>query len=265
MGNYISSEREHKAVEIQKAQWNYVLLGNSKSGMMDTSGLPHKSFNAAFGSGLPVEFFHFTERYLKDPNCTIIIGLDIYKFSKPLSEDDEKPFSPKSFSEVLGYVISLKAVEYSFKTILKCIQGKTPTLKKNGDFGRFDYWEKLMDVENNAIRQSELDRLYNYFKNKSDFSESELYYHKRLSELLKERNIPYIVFFHPMHENVIKRIRSLPHYDKILKWKEKVNDIFGGAVVDFSEKPFSATENFFYCDPVHYRPPIGAEILKKIL
>lgn len=264
MGNYISSEREFKASEIGREKWKYVLMGNSKSGMVDTSVLPQSTFNAAFGSGKPHEFYHFIERYLHDPDTTVILGLDIFRPGAALPPDAEIPFARKSFSEVMSYVISLKAVEFSFKTIVKYFKGEPTTLKENGDFGSEKRWASQKDLKDDKSRQYELNRLIKTFEVKTHFEEEDYYYYKKLADLLRIRNIPVLVFLHPFHEEVIKKIRLMPHYPKIAIWKKRMNEIFQQQIVDFSETPFSDSDNFFYADPVHYRPAVGAKLMKKL-
>ena len=123
----------------------------------------------------------------------------------------------------------------------------------------------------NAYENSDPDKeqkVINYIMDKyygnMRFSQRRMEYLHKLKALLEERNIPYIVFINPLNKNLLTALKSTEAYRRFLGWIQQTQEIFPG-LINLSDSPYSAPQNFWTNDPFHYTPETGAGFINDMI
>lgn len=262
LGVYISAEREFKVTEIAKFQPEWVLLGNSKSAMIDVSELENnKVFNAGFGSASIQEMVQFVDKYIPNKNVKLIIGLDLLQYSVGGNEH-KNFFYVNTFGDITKYLFSIKSLEYSGKTIGKYFRNKPKTLFENGSYNAIKWYESR-DVDDQERAKSEILHTQKSYLSKVEYQNENMNGYLQLRDLLNKKGHEAVFFIHPIHKDVMSFVDQNMGKD-LRKWKAKIKEIFP-KVIDLSDSSYSDQEYFFKTDPVHYYPSVGKELLKQIL
>ncbi len=82
--------------------------------------------------------------------------------------------------------------------------------------------------------------------------------------MLEERNIDYLIFINPLHEEVYEAFKRIDSYRLFLDWKQKLKAISPDCV-DLSYSQYSTKNGFLESDPFHYKPETGAAFLNIII
>ena len=262
MGVYISAEREFKVTEISSFEPEWVLLGNSKSAMIDVTGVADdKVFNAGFGSASIEEMVQFIKEHIPNNNVKLVIGLDILQYSA--GRPSAQPyFYVNTFDNVTQYLFSLKSLEYCGKTIGKYVRNKPKTLFENGSYNAIRWFEHR-DVEDENRAAEEIKRIQQSYLDKPGYSKEMMKGYRELARIIEEKGLKAIYYLHPIHEEVMEFVKSKKHEDLKL-WIAEIKTVFP-EVINLSESEYSKSSCFFKTDPIHYYPKVGAEILKLIL
>ena len=109
-----------------------------------------------------------------------------------------------------------------------------------------------------------LDFLSTHHYSTFQFSNERLTYLEKTKALLEDRNIDYLVFINPLHEELYATIQRLDSYKLFIEWKQKLKRIFPD-LVDLSYCHYSGENEFMKHDPYHYKPETGVAFLNKIL
>jgi len=259
LGVYIDAERESKPKLLHREDYDALLIGDSKPGMIPVSELQrYRFFNASFSGATTTEMAQFIDRFAHGQSL-MLIGLDACKQDPPGPQED--PFVPWRMSDVVDKTLSTQTLEYSIRTIKDHFIGTPPHMRSDGFFIT-DQWFEHYDVE-------DPDRMRVRIKETSHYYESYVYPGpqrmeslRRVQSILQEREIPCVVFIPPLHEEVARRLEAGPGREGFRRWKAEAESMFP-IVFDFSDSPWSASTSFFRLDPVHFKPQVGADLINQ--
>jgi hypothetical protein len=85
-------------------------------------------------------------------------------------------------------------------------------------------------------------------------------FYLKLAQCLQQRGIACVVVVPPLYETVAQRVQASPGRAAFEPWLRQLKTVFPN-VVDLSFSPYCAADNFFKCDPVHFKPDVGARML----
>ena len=259
LGIYISAEREFKSTEFPRFAPNAVLLGNSRAALIDVSGLRgHRFFNAAFGSASVEEMRDFIDHYVHNQKL-VVISLDASSFG-PLTSPVADPFGPLTLRKSLDYVLSLQSVEYSVRTIDDHFKGKVTDLAANGSFCEAN-WAAKADVADEATAQRRVDELAEKMAT-FRFDPERLEALHEIRALLEARRIPLVVYLAPVNRRVLQGMAGTQGLVDLNRARDAIKEVLP-QTIDLSDSEYSAPENFFKGDPVHFRSAVGQRFLNE--
>ncbi len=199
LGVYVIADREVKSAEFPRFAPDAVLLGNSRAAMIDVSRLSgHRFFNAAFPGASIEELHSFIEHYVKDQKL-VVLGLDAYQFGlapQPITD----PFKPLTFRRAMDYILSLRHVEYSVRTMAKHLAGEPSDFASDGSYAQAK-WEVRADRIDEELARRRMreyrDALAHY-----QLDPARLEVLRAIRDTLKQRGIPLRVCLAPTHADV---------------------------------------------------------------
>tara|TARA_B110000438_G_scaffold303772_1_gene367235 strand:+ start:3057 stop:4004 length:948 start_codon:yes stop_codon:yes gene_type:complete len=262
--SFFSSERELKARMIEEDLYDGMVMGTSKVTYLHTEDidLEGKILNAAFSGAMPEEMLKFLEE--KNPDIKwIAIGFDWFTFSEthyPYEDySSEKKMFSKQFDEILAYLVSVNTSGYSLITIFKMFS-KTNLLYtrwgsrtliekeiKHSMVKDYSYDDELQILE---------DRYYSRFK----ISKRRINDVRAIQEWATKKNILFIGWMNPLHEDVYKILINTIHPDALLLPQALSEEITH--FIDLS-KLFSDKDYFWRTDPFHYLSSTGEYFFEK--
>lgn len=258
LGTYTTHDRQSKATDVQRFEHDAIILGNSREGMIPPRALEgFRFFNAAFGGGTAEEIYYFIEHFVKTEKL-VLLGID-YGQGDP-SHPQGDLYAPKPLSYYASDLLSLKTTEDSFKTITHRLAGKKPSLERDGTFNA-DGWFQKYDVEipNRAALQIEgMKRACDAYERAEPTS---LHYYKKIAQLLRERNIPCVVYIPPLPAPVASYLVDNP-MPAFVNWGRELGRIFP-TIVNLALTPHGQIDNFFRSDLEHLKPDASAQIIKQ--
>ena len=259
LGVYISAERESKAKLIRREDYDALLVGDSKPGMIPVSKLQgYRFFNASFGGATTTEMAQFIDRFAHGESL-VLIGLDACKDDPTGPQGD--PFVPWRLADVVDKTLSTQTLEYSIRTIKDHFIGTPPHMSSDGSFIA-DKWFELYDVEDPDRMRGRLEETSRHYENYTYPGPQRMASLRRIRSILEARGIPCVVFIPPLHEEVARRLQASPGQEAFQQWKAEVESLFP-VVLDFSNSRWSAATNFFLLDPVHFKPQVGADLINQ--
>lgn len=259
LGTYTTHDRQSKATDVQRFEHDAIILGNSREGMIPPRALDgFRFFNAAFGGGTAEEIFYFIQHFVKTEKL-VILGID-YGQGDPSNPQGDL-YAPKHLSYYLRDLLSLKTTEDTLKTITYKLTGEIPSLERDGTFNP-EGWFKKYDVEipNRAALQIEsMKRSCDAYEHGKPVS---LIYYKKIAQLLRERNIPCVVYIPPLPEPVSSYRLKSDTSTKFSNWETEIRSIFT-SVVNLALTQHGHSENFFLSDLDHLKPDASARIINQ--
>jgi len=257
LGVYITAEREFKSSEVRRYPHNALLLGNSRIAMIPVKGLNHfQFFNAAFGGGTAEEAYYFLYHFAKTQQL-VILGVDLGQGDPVPPQGDI--FKPATWTSTLNNLLNLRTAEYSVRTIYSHCTGVPPALRADGSFDAAPWFERW-DQPDPAHLDFVLEKMQSGFVKYPGPSKQPLTFYTKIAECLRQRGITCVVVVPPMHAAVADRVRASPALAAYQAWRRKLESIFP-LVIDLSLGPYSAADNFFQSDPVHFKPEVGVRLL----
>ena len=257
LGVYITAEREFKSSEVRRYPHNALLIGNSRMAMIPVKGLNHfQFFNAGLGGATAEEAYYFLDHFAKNQEL-VILGVDLGQGDPVPPQGDI--FKPPTLTSTLNNLLNLRTVEYSVRTIYSHFTGVPPSLLPDGSFDAvpwFERWDKPDPAHMNFV----LGKMQSGYVRYRGPSKQPMTFYARIADSLRQRGITCVVVVPPMHEAVADRIRASSAAAGYQAWRRKLESIFP-LVVDLSFSPYSAAENFFKSDPVHFKPEVGVRML----
>jgi hypothetical protein len=257
LGVYISAERESKSTEVRRYPHNALLLGNSRMAMIPVAQLTgFRFFNGALGGATDEESYYFAYHYATRLDL-VVLGVDLGAGDPPVLKGDT--FLPPSLTSDLNNLLNLSTVEYSFRTIGEHWRGRPSSLRVDGSFEPAR-WFELYDREDPPHLAWEVNRLLTAYQGPAASLKVEMTFYLKLAQCLRQRGIACVVVVPPLYETVAQRVQASPGRAAFEPWLRQLETVFPN-VVDLSFSPYCAADNFFKCDPVHFKPDVGARML----
>jgi hypothetical protein len=257
LGVYISAERESKSTEVRRYPHNALLLGNSRMAMIPVAQLDgFRFFNGALGGASAEETYYFVYHYATQQDL-VVLGVDLGAGDPPELKGDI--FLPPSLTSDLNNLLSLSTVEYSFRTIGEHWRGQPTSLRRDGSFDAAR-WFELYDREDRSRLVWQLERLKGELDNYAGTCRERMSFYVKLADCLRQRGITCVVLVPPLHEDVAKYVQTSRARAGLETWRRQLGTIFPH-VVDLSFSAYGAAENFFKCDPAHFKPEVGVKLL----
>jgi hypothetical protein len=249
LGTYTTHDRQSKATDIQRFEHDAVILGNSREGMIPPKELQgFRFFNAAFGGGTAEEIFYFIEHFVTEEKL-ILLGID-YGQGDPTQLKGDL-YAPKPLSYFIGDLLSLKTTEDSFKTITHKLADKRPSLERDGTFNA-EGWFKKYDVEIPDRAALQIEAMKQACDAYEKAEPASLLYYKKIAQLLRERNIPCVVYIPPLPAPAASYLTSIKK-PNFAKWEREIGNIFPN-VVNLALTHHGQNDNFFRSDLEHLKP-----------
>jgi hypothetical protein len=257
LGVYITAEREFKATEVQRYPHNALLVGNSRMAMIPVKGLDHfQFFNAALGGATAEEVYYFLYHFARKQEL-VIVGVDLGQADPVPAQGDI--FKPPTLTATLNNLLNLRTVEYSVRTIYSHSTGLPASLRTDGSFEAAPWFERWDRPDPEHLKFI-LDKLKSGLASYRGPSKQSMLFYAKIAECLRERGIACVVLVPPVHEAVANHIHASAALAGYQDWRRKLESIFP-VVIDLSQSPYSAADNFFKSDPVHFKPEVGVRLL----
>jgi hypothetical protein len=258
LGVYISAERESKSTAVRRYRHDALLVGNSRMVVIPPEQLHgFRFFNGAFAGASSEELYYFVAHFAREQKL-VILSVDPWMGDPPEFQGDI--FSPASCEAVLGNILNLQTLEYSFRTIFNHLSGIPNPMHADG-WVDMDGWRKAADRDRPAQRDTQIEFLKGAYLTASQKSKIEMTFFKKISQCLRERNILCVVWVPPLHEEVAKFLRQSPEVAASRRrWMADLDAIFP-RFVDLSDSVYCAATNFYRSDPIHFRSEIGVHML----
>lgn len=260
LGVHITASREFASTEVERFPHEALLVGNSRTVIIPVAGLGGpRFFNAAFEGATLVEIRLFLERHLRHPK-RVVLNLDPYLLGPESDQPPAAVFSPFSPRSLGGYVASLKALEFSAKTLADGLAGKPPGYAPDGTMDS-SQWRRQRDVDDPTWSRRQLalesSRLAGFRFHTRRVEELEA-----LADVVRRRGGELVVYLSPMHEDLLPALETGEAGEAWHGAVETVRRIFPG-VVDLTRSRFSDRRHFYRTDPVHFFPEIGLRFLRE--
>ena len=159
----------------------------------------------------------------------------------------------------LNNLLNLSTVEYSLRTISEHAAGHPSSLRADGSFYAAR-WFELYDREDRPRLVWQLQQLQREFEHYAGTSVEHMSFYVKLADCLRERGITCVVLIPPLQEEVANYLRASPARAGLQAWRRQLDTLFPN-VVDLSFSPYGAADNFFKCDPAHFKPDAGVRLL----
>lgn len=265
LGVYTWADREHKPTELRLKRSNYstYLLGNSKIGMIDTRSL-EGFYNAGLGGATVRELCDFVELYIPE-GSRVIVGFDVGQGAKQ-EETGSYTALKKPYSKVIqDYLLSSSTLEHSVRTIDRYFRSKYgPFFFEHGTMN-LAKWLDRRDQYDPGRLEIEVGTLAQAAKLKESPTNEDLYYYEHLKEIFNKKQIKYISYFHPHHEDVLRLMREDgSSYKTYCKYKDAILKVFP-QTCDYWDSEYSKREYFYNTDPVHIKSEPGKKMIGEIL
>ena len=257
LGVYISAERESKSTEVRRYPHNALLLGNSRMAMIPVAQLnSFRFFNGALGGATAEETYYFVYHYVTRQDL-VVLGVDLGAGNSPSLQGDI--FASPSWTATLNALLNLSTVEYSFRTISEYAAGHPSSLGADGSFNP-TRWFELYDHEDLPRLQWQLQRLEREVESYAGTTRERMSFYVKLADCLRRQGITCVVLVPPLHEEVAKHVQASPARAGLQTWRRQLETLFPN-VVDLSFSTYGAADNFFKCDPAHFKPEVGVRML----
>lgn len=263
-GIYVDNDRFAKKQLVKSYPHDAILIGSSKVATIDPDDLRGRQyFNASMVGVVPEEFLFFLRDNVENVDL-VVMGLDFYMFNEresPFVED--KTEIPRGATDGLSYVFSANILRAAIDSVYKHLSGVTPLV--------------LNDGQRNPDFKIRADRIFNapeYAKILKYLDESHyasFTYSTRRVEVLREikrlmeqRGTKLIVFINPLNAEVLKLLQNKPEWRAFMRFRQDVATVFPD-VRDLSDSDWSAPEKYYFSDPWHYRPDVGADMINSLV
>ncbi|HAB15908.1 MAG TPA: hypothetical protein DCE44_05605, partial [Verrucomicrobiales bacterium] len=155
LGVYTSASREFKLRQAGRVPHDALLMGNSRIAQVAVGQLRGRTFfNGGVEGASLREVQLFLERNLR-PHELVVLNLDHYILGFESDVEPASAFSPLSPQLFGKYLLSLKTIEYSFRTIAKHLAGKPPIIDSHGT-SESAQWRIDRDIDNPGWLRGEI-------------------------------------------------------------------------------------------------------------
>lgn len=261
LGVYSWVERQFKSSAIKTYQHDAVLLGTSKTALINPDDLPmFKFFNASFSSAAPEDILLFLKQNLTQEKF-VLIGLDLFTFNEkayPYNDSNEL-----YRDDLLENLFSLNASKESLRTLGLHFLGRPPLIQENGQ--RHPSPDNDEDSKGGEVFDARVDRIAHKYYSSFTFSEKRIVALQDIRDLLEKRGVGHKVFLNPINEKEYEALLSYPQaHTSLLTLKKELSRIFPG-YVDLTLSRYSKLSYYYKDDPVHYKPHVGKWIVDEVM
>lgn len=265
VGYYFNSEREFKQQQIRIYPHRALLLGNSKMAYIDPDDLPELGFfNAAFSGASPSEMLTFLEAHI-DGVELVALALDHRMFLD--YETKTLDLQEPTWTDWLRYSLSLELLGKSFEALSLYRRGAPSYYKPNGVRTTWEleirdyltdgiaYWERL------SLRRQEYQRRFPVFP------PQRIDTFRKIKGLLDEHGVSHVVYMNPLNTHEHEVIDWQDKWQSSQSYKDLVatlREIFP-EFRDYSDSVYSDPASYWPTDFKHYRPEIGAKIIREMI
>ena len=145
------------------------------------------------------------------------------------------------------------------RTISEHAAGHPSSLGADGSF-QAARWFELYDREDRLRLAWQLEQLKREFENYAGTSRERMSFYVKLADCLRRRDIVCVVLVPPLHEAIANYLRASSARAGLETWRRELGTIFPN-IVDLSFSSYGAADNFFKCDPAHFKPETGVQLL----
>jgi hypothetical protein len=276
LGFYFSSERQFKFSLVQSYDYNAIALGDSRIAYTDTSQINYPGYrfvNGGIGGASVAELVALLSASRLDRLKLVVFGLQYGDLAH--CSGDQAPaeaLAPTEYGpwEPLRFAASWTQLVYAIEALIAHAQGLSPNYQEDGsrstvskhfeeaalDRKTARYWEKI----ERDIPQEPRD-LPNY-----DFGPKCQELLSQARELSARHSFALMVVFLPRNGDLLKHLRwDTPEARaQVQAFTAKVGKIVPH-VVDLSTGAFSDSRNFWLDDSMHFKPAVGALLLKEAI
>jgi len=248
---------------------NAVIIGTSKLAAVDPADVDTpdlKFFNASWAGALPEDTWSFLNLFVHDAKL-VVISLDVIMMNeKTFAFHGHTLFEPEGLKDATITAFRYLTDTEQFKTSLGYLISGKPhysILKSNG--GR-DSTQELARSAKMAAPEfaGPLAIIKDVAFGEFAYSTTRVAYLEKMKALMDERHIPYVVLISPENRQMMEMIKASGNYWALRRFRQDVRQIFP-EMIDYSESWVSDDANFFQFDPLHYRPDVGAKMIREAI
>jgi hypothetical protein len=260
LGVYISASREFKLRQAGRLPHDGLLVGNSRIAQIPASELRgRRFFNGGVEGASLSEVQIFLERHLQT-NELVVLNLDHHILGFESDVEPSPAYAPLDLNTIGRYLLNLKTIEYSVRTIARHLAGAQPVIGSDGTIEP-THWRMARDVDDPGWLRRQIAAESNRIQ-EFDFRPQRLEELRRIQRLVQDRKGRLVVFFSPVHEDLLPALETGPAGKKWQGAVDEIGAMFPG-VVNLTRSDFSSRTNFFRTDPVHFLPEVGKRILNE--
>lgn len=260
LGVYVTASREYAMTQVARYPHEALLVGNSRTIVVPVGRIASpRLYNAAFEGATLVEIRQFLERHLRHQRL-VVLNLDPYLLGPESDAPSSAVFGPPTLRDLGGYVASLKAIEYSVKTVAGRLAGRPLGYAADGTM-ESESWRRQRDVDDPAWQRRQLARESERLA-KFAFSARREAEVRAIRDLVQARGAELVVYLSPIQEDLLPALEGGATGEA---WREAVAAVrrIVPRTVDLTRSRYSARANFYRTDPVHFFPEIGVRLLEE--
>jgi len=259
LGVYISAERECKATYVNQYPHDALLVGNSREIRIPPAQLQgFRFFNGAFSGGTAEEIYYFLYHFARQDRL-VVLAVDLGACDPPERHGDI--FAPKGLASAFDNLLNLQTTEYSIRTLSESLSPHPEPMGRDGlvPMGSSAQDSDRDDPQREAFMIRSLQQIWTGYHCPPL---ERMSFYVKISECLRQRGIPCVVVIPPNQKAVAQVAQSGTAAAEVAAWKRQLGAIFP-QVIDLSFSAYDAATNFYRCDPIHFKPAVGVELLNK--
>lgn len=255
-GSYFRADRHAKF--HQMAGQRYILFSTSLGFSFDPASISSpRIFNGAQSALKPEETLYYVEEAAQDADF-IAIGLDCVSLHLPRDPIVTPGYGRWSADTLSRYGFSMEGLKLSMLTLWHQWRGRP--FDQRADGYEDPHWADR-EAADPAARRAAL--LAGMTENLLSDSPDRFPYLERIRKVLEQRGTRYQVFLQPISETAMDHFEARGARGRIEQCRARVKSIFPD-VLDLSQSEFSANENFYPGDVLHYRPATATAVIRRV-
>jgi hypothetical protein len=264
VGYYFSSERDFKDNLVRRADYDALIMGDSRIAFTDPkfiTGLNYKFVNAGFASASLPEAYAILRGARLSKLKLLVLGVRYVDLKKCQGDAEEA----SSFWDPLRYAATWSQLGHSVQALDARFRGETAGYHEDGTRASED--KMLRDAElggqKNARYWRKVNEALHSWQNDAVFSERCLDTLRDMRALSLAHGFEFVLVLLPLNVDIIGTENwdawiNAPERQEQFERLRRVVPNF----VDLTNSSFSAADNFWVHDPVHFLPKVGAQIIE---
>jgi hypothetical protein len=265
IGYYFSSEREFKANLVRQADYDALIMGDSRIAFTDPkfiSTLNYKFLNAGFAAATLPEIYALLRGAQLSTLKLLVLGVRYDDLSQCKAKAQQAP----SFWDPLRYSASWSQLEHTVQALHAKFAGVTAGFHKDGT--RSSEEKTLRDASLNGQKSSrywaKVMPRKQVWQGDAVFSDRCLGLLADIRQLALAHGFEFVVVVLPYNNDIIADADwdawfTAPERKRQFERLRRVIPNF----VDFANSELSASQNFWLHDPLHFLPSVGAKIIER--